>query len=703
MKGLSTLTMALGLGLASLVPTQADAQSVQGGVSLRPLGKNNTAVQHTRHLGISPARPTSKPARPHTNAGEMRGGAPVNDNCAGAITLTPSASCTPVSGDVAGATESIAAILCNAYTGTADDDVWYKFTATVANMNISVTGSANFDAVVDLRSGGCNGTNIACADATFDGGTETINATGLMVGTQYYVRVFDWYDVAPATTTFDICVYATPPAPANDECADAVIQNLSVPGSVSVSGDNTGATDAEGFGFNTTWEAFTITDCADVTVDYCGTDPAFGEFIVNLVSDCGITTVFDTTSTGACADTNVSLLFTNLAAGTYYYPVLESSFATGPYTINFTAETCGGAPTPPNDECADAVINNLNVPGSVTVNGDNTGSTDAEGLGYNTTWEAFTITSCANVTIAYCGTDPSFGQWFINIVDDCAFTNVFDPSAQDTCSDGNPTLTFLQMPAGTYYYPVLESALASGPYTITFTTAVCPPPPANDDCGGAIVLDVELTCQPTIGTTLGATESFPADSCAGVGVGDANDDVWFAFVATGNDHTIQVVGDSLFDAVLQVYEGSCSGLNIVDCEDVTLDGELEEAVLTGLTIGNTYYVRVFHWYQTITPEPGFTICVTGDVATGVQQIGAQAWNVFPNPTEGAITVVNGGNTSAATMELFDMAGRLVHAERTSLAKGEQHTLNLEGALVQGTYSLRFTTADGRSEQRVVVR
>ena len=95
--------------------------------------------------------------------------------------------------------------------------------------------------------------------------------------------------------------------------------------------------------------------------------------------------------------------------------------------------------------------------------------------------------------------------------------------------------------------------------------------------------------------------------------------------------------------------------------------------------------------------------MTGDVATGVQQIGAQAWTVFPNPTEGAITVVNGGNTSAATLELFDMAGRLVHAERTSLAKGEQHTLNLEGALVQGTYSLRFTTADGRSEQRVVVR
>ena len=703
MKGLSTLTMALGIGLASLVPTQADAQSAQGGVSLRPAGKNQTIVQHTRRVGISPARPMSKPGRAHNGAGETRGGAPANDNCAGAITLTPGTACTPVTGDVAGATQSIAPIVCNTYTGTADDDVWYKFTATVSAMNISVTGSADFDAVVDLRSGSCNGSNIGCSDVTFEGGTETISATGLMVGTQYYVRVYDFYDVAPLSTTFDICVYATPPAPANDECADAVIQNLSVPGTVAVNGDNTGATDSEGLGFNTSWEAFTITACADVTVDYCGTDPAFGEFVLALVSDCGITTVFDTTSTSACGDGNISMQFDNLAAGTYYFIVAETPLATGPYTINFTAQSCGGGPVPANDECVDAVINNLNVPGSVTVTGDNTGATDAEGLGYNTTWEAFTIPTCANVTIAYCGTDPAFGQWFINITDDCDLTNVYDPSAQDTCSDGNPTLTFLQMPAGTYYYPVLESALASGPYTITFTTDVCPPPPPNDDCAGAIVLDVELTCQPINGTTLGATESFPADSCAGVGVGDANDDVWFAFVATGTDHTIQVVGDSLFDAVLQVYEGSCSGLNIVGCEDLTLDGELEEAVLTGLTIGNTYYVRVFHWYQTITPEPGFTICVTGDVATGVQQIGAQAWTVFPNPTEGAITVVNGGSTGTATLELFDMTGRLVHAERTSLAKGQQHTMDLEGALVQGTYSLRFTTAEGRSEQRVVVR
>ena len=79
--------MALGLGLASLVPTQADAQSAQGGVSLRPAGKNHATVQHTRRVGISPARPMSKPGRAHNGAGETRGGAPVNDNCAGAITL----------------------------------------------------------------------------------------------------------------------------------------------------------------------------------------------------------------------------------------------------------------------------------------------------------------------------------------------------------------------------------------------------------------------------------------------------------------------------------------------------------------------------------------------------------------------------------------------------------------------------------------
>ena len=59
---------------------------------------------------------------------------------------------------------------------------------------------------------------------------------------------------------------------------------------------------------------------------------------------------------------------------------------------------------------------------------------------------------------------------------------------------------------------------------IDVTAEACSPTPPNDECDGAVVLDVNVTCVTTTGTVFGATESLPADSCMGF-LGDANDDV----------------------------------------------------------------------------------------------------------------------------------------------------------------------------------
>src|SRR5207244_3033540 len=116
-----------------------------------------------------------------------------------------------VTGDVAGATQSMAPILCGSLTSSAAKDVWYKFVASATSQKITVIGSTSFDAVVELQNGAC-GTNISCADATASGGTEVINATALTVGTTYYVRVYAFGNGSPATTTFTICVTTPPPA-----------------------------------------------------------------------------------------------------------------------------------------------------------------------------------------------------------------------------------------------------------------------------------------------------------------------------------------------------------------------------------------------------------------------------------------------------------------------------------------------------------
>ncbi|MBU2020364.1 MAG: gliding motility-associated C-terminal domain-containing protein, partial [Bacteroidetes bacterium] len=126
---------------------------------------------------------------------------PINDNCSGATTLQAAEQCTPVTGSTAGATQS--APSCS---GTANDDVWYKFSATQPDLSVKVVGSTSFNPVLQVFSGFCGGSSIACVDQTGNGGTETVNLTGLTVGATYWFRVHH----APATISsnpiFSVCV-----------------------------------------------------------------------------------------------------------------------------------------------------------------------------------------------------------------------------------------------------------------------------------------------------------------------------------------------------------------------------------------------------------------------------------------------------------------------------------------------------------------
>ncbi|MBK9174971.1 MAG: hypothetical protein IPM46_01290 [Flavobacteriales bacterium] len=55
-----------------------------------------------------------------------------------------------------------------------------------------MSGGPGFDAIIDVRSGACDGTNIGCADATVGGGVEVVSLTGLTESDTYYVRVYGW-------------------------------------------------------------------------------------------------------------------------------------------------------------------------------------------------------------------------------------------------------------------------------------------------------------------------------------------------------------------------------------------------------------------------------------------------------------------------------------------------------------------------------
>jgi gliding motility-associated-like protein len=126
---------------------------------------------------------------------------PANNDCTGAITLTPSPVCNPVTGNTAGATQSL--VGC---TGTANDDVWYTFTATQTGHAVNVSGNGTFNPVLQVYSASCGGTSLACLNQTAAGGTESYQATNFVIGNQYWIRVYDFAAGFPSNTTFIICV-----------------------------------------------------------------------------------------------------------------------------------------------------------------------------------------------------------------------------------------------------------------------------------------------------------------------------------------------------------------------------------------------------------------------------------------------------------------------------------------------------------------
>ncbi|MBS1547484.1 MAG: T9SS type A sorting domain-containing protein [Bacteroidetes bacterium] len=279
------------------------------------------------------------------------------------------------------------------------------------------------------------------------------------------------------------------------------------------------------------------------------------------------------------------------------------------------ASTLRGGGAPANDVCSGAVNQDLAIGSTVTFTGDNTNAVDNDSLGMPAVWEMFTTTECANLEISYCGTTPAFGNGFVSIFSGCPFTSgIAAGSFNDTtCTDGNFTLFFEGVPAGTYYYAVMQDAAnnAVGPYTLNVSATACAAVPANDECAGAVVLTPAADCVPVAATTAGATESMPAILCNGATSPNAND-VWFSFVATAANHTITVAGVDNFDAVIEVFSGACSDLTSIGCEDGTFPPPVpvsEVMPLSGLTVGTTYYVRVYD-YGHVSNGHNFTICVT---------------------------------------------------------------------------------------------
>jgi gliding motility-associated-like protein len=551
---------------------------------------------------------------------------PLNDVCSGAVALTvnPNYSCGVVTaGTTQSATQSAETPIptCGAANGY-NDDVWYTFVATGPSHRVSVQNvvTAGTAMTIQAYSGTCGSfTPLNCST------NGVLYLTGLTAGTTYYVRVFTNVATPATVANFDICVGTPPPPPVNDECTTATPLNTNPTFTCtsSVNGTTAAATQSATTPTPTCGTVNAWDD--DVWYSFVPTTPYHRITLTNISGD--VTAMVIAVYSGTCAGglTQVGCVsgnqldLTGLVPGATYLVRVYTNSTTAGQFANFTI--CVGTPPPPpaNDECINATpvpvnpdFNCAQTVAGTTVSAQQSTTTPtptcasatAPGGWNDDVWYTFVATGTRHrislLNLAGGTTDMAFA----------VYSGTCGALTQVACSD--PELADLTglTPGATYYVRVMT-------WTSTLTTTATfdifigtpPPPPTNDECTTAVSLTVnpDANCGVvTPGYTYGATQSAstPAPNCGGAGTWD--DDVWYSFVATNVNQRVSLlnVQGTSTAMVIQVYTGtSCSNLSLIQC----IAGNISN--LYGLTVGQTYYVRVFTNTTTANVGASFNICV----------------------------------------------------------------------------------------------
>jgi hypothetical protein len=222
--------------------------------------------------------------------------------------------------------------------------------------------------------------------------------------------------------------------------------------------------------------------------------------------------------------------------------------------------------------------------------------------------------------------------------------------------------TLTNMPSGRRYGVYVQADCGNGTTASWFGPIFVITLSSNDECASAIVAPVnaDLAYASFITATTGGATLSAGNVCNPANTTNPNnDDVWFSFTAADVAHEIRFFSPFLgspftLDMVTAVYSGTCAALTQIDCQDA------ETFTTTGLTPGQTYYIRTFTKSATVTTiatqnfgigtPPGMTYTTTTatqDVTTNVN-VGASDVQIM------RIDVVVNGATQALSLNELNL-------------------------------------------------
>ncbi len=508
-------------------------------------------------------------------------------------------------------------------------DLWYSFIALKNSLNIELrnvvtTGSTNMS--MQVYNAGCNATTpiaFAC------GNTVTANT---LPGNFYALRIMK--SDGCETATFNLHT-ELPPAPINDECVNAI--NVPVTTATTCTAnilklnattlDATESVDALGvgcgFGNNDdVWFTFTTPAGNNKTlisiteiIANAITSGAGINYILYTGANCGVKAFVECGMISSFGDISSVSTMPNTK---YYLRIYSSDFATqfsfkiGIISIavanNFSCATATTVTATSDMSASTTFGNTLDVPSDESdCYGGTTGSRGV--------WYSFVATATTHFLNIGCvfslgnGNVSTHAKVYSGACG--ALTELF---CFNNISTEGGTVTGLII-GQTYKILILDFTPNSEP--IAFAISVVGGLPLNDESVTAITLIQDAICLPSLGSTNFATNSVaPALAAHPLGytyIGDT----WYKFIASTSTVNLTITENSS-DFLIKVYNNALTSLMPFDAG---LTGAIssggEHLELSGLTVGQNYYIRVVLSAQPPGMAPlngivrNFNICVWG--------------------------------------------------------------------------------------------
>lgn len=639
--------------------------------------------------------------------------APSNDGCANAIPLSYSGTQLTVSGTTKDATPSLS-IPAPSF-GQPDDDVWYSFVAAATDLKIdipngtaTVPGSSSLYMMAQVLSGTCgNLTSIYSVD-------EHDIFGNLIVGQTYYIRVFTISSSLEALS-FDLTLSPVTSLPGCSSLSSPVTNSIQSPQPSLYYN----AINASGYDIYLDHNNPPTTLLASINGrrNYIYTLPAPlapGDYYWSVVArnSLGIApgctqinkfTVPPPPPNDLCANAILLIEDTSCApvSGSSLGSTYEPGFsAQGDVWYSFVATATDARISLLDaitgyemdfeiyDSCGSLVPHYSNTNGGAPVIGGLTiGQSYFIRILYSDYHNQFTI-CVTRPTIAPDGcswpgyTSPVDGQDASNTPQLNFTFGDIGASSYDIYLDVDTPIAFLTNYVPDYNYPQysyqvttplapgkhywrVEARNSAGHFACRYDSFNVVATPVNDEPQSAISLTQDINCNVRVaGSTVSATPSLYPAMCGG----NADDDVWYTFVATSANAEIILTdvdvrssassGDSRdLNIVTEVFSGNPGSLTSLACNAnsswITL--------LDNITVGQTYYIRVYTYGgNDVSTKASFKICVKGDPVLGIndhtskQALGLK---VYPNPARDYLGITMKNQPSKVSVTITDASGR----------------------------------------------